>query len=376
MSSRRQSASRPKPSPAPNVKPPARTARGRALGLALLLTLCLAGAAWGWLWTRPGPTHEEQLGDLYLAQKRFPEAVAAYTKAATLAPTDGTLFLRLNRADLAVGDVKGAEAAAKRAADLRPDDPDAVGLYGMLENRQNNPAAALAALRRAHALRPEDRDYLLGLVNLEIQAVTLGPAEQDLTPYLQTHPTDAWACHLMGVIWELKSHTPAGWQTALAYEQRAQQGLPDDPRVCLTLGDLYLSLDRPADGLAAFQTGRRLLPNSEAMLHGLIQADNRLGDHKAAAQTAADLQRVAARHQRIPFLRERLALDPTDVASGLALARLEEEEGDDGTSRGLLTDLLRRAPRDPRLHRALAGFYLRHHRPDLASRVERLDYTP
>ena len=408
MSSRRP-ALRPKPSSAPHRNPPALLTRGRVICLGLLLILCLAGAVEGWLWTRPGPAHERrglaalaqgrpaeaeqewrqgiqedpralgcyaQLGDLYLAQKRFSEAAAAYTAAVHLAPTDGTLFLRLNRAALAAGDVPGAEAAAKRAADLRPEDPDAVGLYGLLENRQNNPAAALAALRRAHTLRPSDRDYLLELVNLEIQAVALGPAEQDLTPYLQTHPTDAWACHLMGVIWELKSHTPAGWQTALAYEQRAQAGLPDDPRVCLTLGDLYLSLDRPAESRAAFQAGRKLLPNSEAMLHGLVQADSRLGDRKAAAAVAAALQTLAARHQRISFLRERMTLDPADVASGLALARLEEEEGEDGASRGLLTGLLRRAPRDPRLHRALADFYLRHHRPDLASRAARLDDAP
>lgn len=391
----------------PHKKPPARL--WRALGLALLLAAC-AASFWYWRqYARPGASHDRQaqqdaaegrpgdaerewlqgiredasyapcyvhLGDLYMQARRFPDAVTEYNAAAKLAPGDGMLFLQLNRADLAVHDVRGAEAAAKRAADLLPDNADAAGLYGLLEVQQKNNPAALAPLRRAHHLRPSDRDYLLALVPIEIEDVAFAQAQSDLAPYLQAHPTDYWACHLMAVIFELKSHDPADWKTALAYEQRAAAGLPGDPRVYLTLGDLYLDLDRPADALSAFQTGQRLLPNSEAMWHGLVGSYSRLGEKRQAAAATLALQRLAARHQRITYLQEQMILRPADAVPGLALARLEEEDGDDGAARSILMDLLRQAPHDPRPHRALADFYQRRGRPRLAQQAARLDYMP
>ena len=316
------------------------------------------------------------LGDLYVQAGRFPEAVTEYGTAAQRTPNDGTLFLKINRADLAVHDLKGAEAAAKRAADLLPNDADAAGLYGLFEARQQNDPAALAPLRRAHQLRPSDRDYLLELVRIEIENVAFAQAQSDLAPYLQTHPNDYWACHLMGVIFEMKSQQPGDFQTALAYEQRAAAGLPNDPRVYITLGDLDLDLDRPDDALQAFQKGQRLLPNSEAMWHGLVRCYTRLNEPKQVAASAAALQRIAARHQRITYLQEQMALHPDNVTSGLALAQLEQEEGDEGTDYAILRSLWLRVPRDSRLHRALADFYRRQHRPDLAVQALRLGYTP
>lgn len=316
------------------------------------------------------------LGDLYLSEKRYGEAASAYQSAAKLTPQDGLLFLNLNRAELAAGDVKAAEEASRRAADLRPDDPDALGLYGLFEVRQKNDPAALAPLSRAHQLRPDDRDYLVELVRIEIENVAFVQAEQDLAPYLQAHPSDGWACHLMGVIFELKSYDPANWKTALTYEQRAQALLPNDPRVYMTLGDLYFDLNRPADGLKAFQMGRRLLPNSEAMLHGLVKGYNRTGNRPAAAASAAALQILAARHQKITYLQEQMSLNPANVASGIALARLEEEVSDPATALNILGHLVQNAPQDPRPHQALSDFYLRHQRPGLAKQALRLDYRP
>ena len=314
----------------------------------------------------PGRVH---LGDLYAQAGRFPEAVTEYTAAAKITPNDGKLFLRLNRADLAVHDIRGAEAAAKRAADLLPDDPDAAGLYGLFEVQQKNDPVALAPLRRAHQLRPADRDYLVELVRIEIENVAFTQAQNDLAPYLQAHPADAWACHLMGVIFEMKSQKPADLQTALAYEQRAVSGLPDDPRLYITLGDLYLDLDRPADALRAFQRGQKLLPNSEAMWHGLVRSYGRLNDKTQVAVSALALQKVAERHQQITYFQGRLAAKPADIGSGLALARLEQEEGDEAANYAILMSVLRYVPREPRLHRALADFYRRQGRPDLAKKA-------
>lgn len=316
------------------------------------------------------------LGDLYLQQQRFPDAVAEYTTATRLSPNDGGLFLRLNRAALAVKDVPTARAAAKRAAELRPDDAAAVGLYGMLEKQYENRPEALRALRRAHALRPDDEDYLHELVKLEMTVLDMAAAERDLAPWLQTHPDDAWGCHLMAVLYEQKPRSPATLQTALGYELRAQAGRPDDLHVASELGNLYSLLNRPADALRVYQAGLRVDPRDEAMLHGLAVCYGRLGQTAAASRAAARLQVQSTRRQRITHLKDLLSLNPSDVASGLELARLQEQGDDDSAAYALLTGLVRRTPADARPRRALAQFFLRHDRPGLAQRILQPDYVP
>ncbi|MDQ2687626.1 MAG: tetratricopeptide repeat protein [Armatimonadota bacterium] len=316
------------------------------------------------------------LGDLFLRQQRFPEAVAVYTVAAKLSPQDGTLFLRLNRADLAVNDIPAARAAAKRAAELRPDDPDAVGLYGMLENKNNNLPAALTALRRAHELRPDDADYLHALVRLEMNMQNMADAERDLTPWLNAHPDDAWGCHLMAAIFEQKPHTPDTLKAALDYELRAQAGRPNDLHVTGALGELYLFLNRTPDALRVYQSGLRQDPHSEEMLHGLLRCYGRLGQAGQAAQVSATLQQESARHQRMTHLKDVTSLNPADIPSGVELARLQEQEGDDAEAYRLYVRLVTHSPSDPRPRRALADFYRRHDRPGLAQQVLRPDFTP
>ena len=49
----------------------------------------------------------------------------------------------------------------------------------------------------------------------------------------------------MGVVYEKKPPTPQNLNTALGYEERARAGLPDDLRVYVSLGSLYLASHRP-----------------------------------------------------------------------------------------------------------------------------------
>ena len=316
------------------------------------------------------------LGDLYMQQQRFPEAVAEYAAASKLAPHDGTLFVRLNQAALAVNDVPAARAAAKRAAELLPDDADAVGLYGLLENRYNDLPAALPALRRAHTLRPDDPDYLHALVRLEMNMQNMGDAERDLTPWLQAHPGDAWGCHLMAAIFEQKPHAPDTLATALGYELRAQAGMPNDLRVEGALGELYFFMNRTSDALRVYQSGLRQNPHSEEMLHGLLRCYGRLGQADQAAQTSVRLQQESARHQRITHLKDVVSLNPSTVVPALELARLDEQDGDDGAAYNLYVKTVRRQPADSRPRRALSDFYRRHARPGLAQQVLRPDFMP
>ena len=317
-----------------------------------------------------------RLGDLYMQQKRIQEADAQYTAASKLTPNDGTLFFKLHFAALAVGDVPAARAAAKRAAELLPNDADAVGQYGLLESHSNNPAAALAALRRAHALRPDDPDFFHELVLREMTTGDFPAAEQLLTSWLPAHPQDAWACHLMAVVYEKKPPTPPTLQTALGYEKRAQAGLPDDLRIYITLGTLSLAANRPADALRAYQAGLRLEPTSGLMLHGLMTCYTRMGQPQQAAAAAARLQTTTMLINRIAHLQDTLRLNPSDVAAGLELAHLEDVDNNPSGAQNYYQQLMHTTPHDQRIRAALAAFYLRHGKPEMAKQAMRLDFVP
>ena len=379
------------------------------MALALLLA-ALLGGFWAWRQAnRPGLLHAQQgaadaaagqfpqaeqewlagvrddpespecyvhLGDLYVQQKRFRDAVRNYAAASRLSPQDGTIFFRLRFVNQAVGDTVGARAAAKRAAELLPNDADAVGQYGLLESKNNNSAAALSALRHAHALRPDDTDFLHELVLREMIADNFAGAEALLGPWLQAHPSDSWACHLMGVVYEKKMPTPDVLRTALGYEERARAGRPDDLRVYVTLGALYLASHRTSDALRAYQAGQRLEPTSGLMLHGLVTCYSQLGKPQLAARAAATLQATTALVNRIAHLQDALKLNPHDVTGGLELARLEEQDENPKGAQGYYLQLLRAVPGDPRLRPALAAFYRRQGQPDMARQALRPDFMP
>lgn len=386
-----------------------RTRPWRVLGLILALTgLVAACLAWR-QYTRPGAAHSRagqealsaqrpadaeqewlqgikedptsadcyvQLGDLYMAQKRYPEAVAKYGDASRLSPQDGWLFVKLTQAELAVGDKKAAEAAAKRAAALLPDNADAWGLYGLIEQDLFNQPDALAALRRAHELRPTDRDYLLGLVRTEANNINLPQAERDLAPYLKAHSDDPMACHLMSYLYQQKPRTPDTLQTALNYELKARIGMPDDLRVLIGLGDIYLDMNRNQEALRVYQDGLKRHPDSEEMLHGLVNSNTRLGRTSQAASYAARLQALASLHQRISHLKDVLKDAPANVVAGLELGRLQEQDGNDAAAHATYAFMVRQAPQDSRTRLALAGFFRRHGSPNLARQALQPNYVP
>lgn len=387
------SAHKPKSKPAPATQPPRRRG-GLTVALTLVTLLTLGFAAWSWhQTTRPGATHlqagmdaqaahhdtqaEQEwrqgiqedpafadnyaaLGDLYLRQRRFPDAAAQYQAAAKLAPRDGTLFLRLTRAQLGAHKPVEALDAAQRAMALRPDDPDAAGVCGMIAARLSNRPAALTALRRAHALRPDDQDYLLELVRQEINAVDMAGAERDLAQLLQTDPNNGEANRLMALLYKQKPPTPENIQAGLGLAQRACREMPDSADAFLLLGQLHLNAGHVPEALKAFQKAQTLQPNAAEILSGLVTCYTRLHDTARAAQAAAALQTLSARQERIEHLKTTLNVSPGDITARLELARREEDAGDVSAAQSNYAKAARQAPNDPRVMAALAALRRRH----------------
>ncbi len=385
-------------SPKPGPQPAPQAAARRALvPVLLLITLAALGVtAWSWRQgSRPGAAHlragqaaadahqdaaaerewrqgvqedpdfpddHAQLGDLYLREQRFGEAAAEYRAATKLTPDDGSLYLRLHHAELGAHDPQAALEAIGRASQLRPDDPDAAGLCGLLAARMGNRPIALSALRRAHQLKPEDSDYALELARQEMDSLDMAGAERDLAAFLKAHPDDGEANRLMALLYKQKPPTPENIQAALGLAERARAALPDSPDVYLLLGQLRLAAGQTGEALRAFQTARSLNPNAEEILSGLVICYTRLHDLPRAAAAAAELQTLTARRDREEHLKTAVRRNPADNASRLELAQLEEESGDFPAAAGYFLEAVRRAPGDPQTQAALAAFYARHRR--------------
>ena len=386
--------------PAPSEQPAPRqqSAPRRAVVPALLLVILAALGLTAWSWhqsSRPGAAHlragqeaaaahqdalaerewqqgvEEdptfaddyaELGDLYLRELRFGEAAAEYKAAAKLTPDDGTLFLRLHHAYLGAHDPQAALEAIRRASELRPDDPDAAGLCGLLAARMQNRPVALSALRRAHAMKPEDSDYTLELARQEMDSLNMTGAERDLEAFLKSNPDSGEANRLMALLYKQKPPTPGNIQAALALADRARQALPDSPDVYLLLGQLRLAAGETEEALTEFQKARTLNPNAMEILSGLVTCYTRLHDPARAAATAAKLQTLTAQRDQQEHLKTSVQRNPADNAARLELARLEEESGDFSAAASDYLAAVRQAPADSVARSALADFYARHKR--------------
>ena len=314
----------------------------------------------------PGfPDNHAQLGDLYSALGRFPEAAAHYQAATRLTPNDGALFLRLAGAEEAAGDLKATLDAAGKAAALQPEDAGVVGDYGIRAAKFNQPMRALSPLKRAHALAPDNADVLIYLVRVELQLHDIAGAERTLTPFVQRHPDNAEACYLMASLLNQKPLTPDTLRMALDYAHRAHRAAPDNAEASVLLGQLCLAAGNAVDALAAFRQAQAVTPHSLAALHGLLACYSRLHRTALAERASADLTAEAARRAQMARISDRLTAAPADTTAALTLAHFREENGELLLALGYYQQALHHAPQDPRARAALADFLRRtgRHKP-------------
>lgn len=300
-----------------------------------------------------------QLGALYAAQGRFADAAAQYGAAARLSPKDGTLFLRLARAEESAGEIDAAVPAALKAAALRPDDAETQEYAGTLAARMNQPKQALPLLRRAHELSPDNSDTLIYLVRAEIQVQDLAGAERDLAPFLQRHPESGEAAYLMGYLLEQKPLTPPILQAALGYAKQAYRAAPSREDVCILLGQLELENRNFPAALVAFRQGQKVAPQSLPVLHGLITCYVRLKQPAIAAKTQAILDASLARKAKIAAQVDRLRLHPEDTNAALEMARLQEADGNLTLAETYYRQAVHYAPQNLPARAALAAFLRR-----------------
>ena len=404
--------SRPRPSGKTPPAPHRNTKRDRLVLVVSTLALVAACAYIGWswkTWTSPGMYYYEkgmdyaaakhydlaenawvtgvrkdpkawqcyeQLGAMYAEAKHPAQAALAYEAATKIEPKNGDLFLGLERARSAEGNLPAAFAAARQASVLLPDSEAAVGDYGLLGSKTSHDTEALVALRRALALAPGSAKYLIPMVSLEVAELDPTRAENDLAPYLKAHPEDYQGHYYMAVICNLKPRTPENLRLGIEQAELALPHMLHDPHGYSVIGDLFLAAGRPQAAYQAFMAGFKIDPHSQQMLHGLLYSDTRMGDTKEADLIAARLEQEAARDNQMEHLKHVLGFNHKDTAAVLELAKLYEGTERKRQTFDLFVQATREMPGNLEVRSAFSAFLLRSKQPAMAKQVLHTTFVP
>lgn len=301
----------------------------------------------------------ESLGIMYEALLRHPEAAKYYQKAVSLSPDNGQLWKRLAKMALQIGDNDLALKASARTAALLIDDAEAQGEYGILAAGRQSRDAALKALSRAHELAPDKQRYLTALVAVLLDGDDVPGAERVLVPYLKRHPDDGEVNYLMAEVYNHKPRTPENVRLAIQYAEKARTKELANPRVYLTLGQLYLDSQQVQKALEVYEQARQFDPNNVAVISGLMQCYARLGDTAKHRATAALVKKIIARDDLKTRLRHALGFNQKDVKAALQLGEISEAEKNYERARSYFDHAAQSAPKDPQVVQARNDFYSR-----------------
>jgi tetratricopeptide (TPR) repeat protein len=275
----------------------------------------------------------------------FDQAVAAFQKAAELAPNSAIVFLRLGDAYMKQHDYAAAIPPLKRAAELSPDAPavhqllgyallatgyaaDAIphlkiindsGALGIAQLQAGQAAEAVANLQAALAKSPNDPDLLFYL-----SRAATALAGQSLDRLRSVDPNSARGHQALGQTdYEMKMLPEA----AKEYEQ-ALALRPDLPGLRLELGQVFVATSEWVKAEEQFRAEAKLQPGSSEAAYRLGNALLQEGKMKEAAQ---ELQRSDSLSPDMPetlyALGRSAAISDPDVAAHALERVIELEKG-------------------------------------------------
>jgi tetratricopeptide (TPR) repeat protein len=258
-----------------------------------------------------------------------------YGKAAELSPQDGNLWLKYARSLNRVADRQQTIKAARKAAQLLPDNAEAQGQFGLLAAENQERAVAHQALLRAHQLEPNSGSFLAGLVAIELEMGTTGEAEKHVRAFLERHPQHPESNFFMAVICRQKPHTKENVANAIKHGEKALSITRPTWRVRLyeLLGGLYLETSQSHKAVKYYEMGRKLNPNSPTMASGLMRAYAASGQVVRSQQLAGQVEALVKRDNRKTYLKHALGFSRKDTRAALELAHIFELEKDYGNAR-------------------------------------------
>jgi tetratricopeptide (TPR) repeat protein len=257
----------------------------------------------------------KRLGNLLCEQQLYEAGLAAYAQGIRQAPRDALLHLSLGAAKYALGDVREAKLAYRKALSLKPNFPEAYLNLGNALYHEGSFQAAVVSYRCAIDLRP---NYVKAHCNLGNALSGLSRHQEAVTSYeraLKLESGSSAARHNLGnALLHLRDYGRAEecFRALLEPEQNSAEHHN-------SLGNALLQQRRLAEAEDCYRTALRLKPDYAAAHTNLANA----------------LLALGRRTEMERHYRHALELDPTNPGTqyNLALACLREGNFREGWER-------------------------------------------
>ncbi len=279
------------------------------------------------------------LGNVYLALERYPEATEAFSKATELNPGNALAWDSLGESYRAVKRQAEAEAAYRRAIQLDPTYAWPYHNLALVQVEQQQCEAALSLYRQAIERHGSDQDRAVSWNNLGKVYYALGHRAEAMAAYEQAmklDPAYAWPYNNLGVVYANQGDYEAAltlYRQAIArhnfdreeavswdnlanvltslgrYEEAItayRQAVDLHPAYVIawnSLGNVYQGVARYPEAIAAYQQALKLEPNSALAWNGLGDVYRLLGQQPETAQRRVE--------QAIEAYQRAITLDPT-----------------------------------------------------------------
>ncbi len=307
------------------------------------------------------------LGLLFVAQRRFKEALDALQIAVRLKPDDPLTRYNLGVTYASLGQTDRAAVAFQDAIRLKPDDPITHYNLGILHHLQGDHEAAISPLQTAVRLKPDFAvAYLtLGIALANTQSLTR--AEDALREAIRLSPENADAHYNLGVVYIEMGH----YDRAVEVLERAVSHNPEHADAHFNLGRAYEALGRYDEAVAAFKQAAQFNPDYADLHFNLGIAHTEAGRFEEAIHALHTARRIypqdpliyhnmgiayrnAGRFEEAEnAFREALRLNPHLADIHLSLGSLQLDMGHYEQGLSSIREAVRLTPKNADAHRYL-----------------------
>lgn len=248
-----------------------------------------------------------QLGKLRFMQKKFPEGIALLEQALDRDPNSIEAMRMLVGYDMYMKQPDKAEARVAAQIAKSPNNSFFYDLLASLQAQGKKLDLATATAQKAMSINSSDGDAVSMYAQIQVLRGQTGNAVGVWEQWMKTHPADAAALAVLGMLEESRSNRPK----AEMYYKRALQIQPLQAVAANNLAYMMLMNGENSDvALTLAQTARRSMPNSPSTADTLAWAYYT----KGAFGFARDLLEEATKEQ---------ANDPTmEYHLGMVYSRL------------------------------------------------------
>jgi len=311
------------------------------------------------------------LGDAYLSEERYDQAVQPLEMAAALTPDRAHIHCRLADAYLHTRDRDAAVGSIQAALKQEPNCPRGHLVAGEQWLRDDDLTRALAEFREAARLAPGSplAFQRAGYILLDLDRPA--EAEKVLLEGLRADQDNIGLHVQLGRLYALRSSDPAALTLAESHYLRALQGNPNAATVKASLGEVALQAGKKEDARRWWERALEENRNEMKALYGLGQMLLTSGK-RAEGQALLKRYATAQKFQReVTALRMQTTTRPTK-ALRLRFARLSLDAGHADEAERQLAVLLREYPADPVVRGLQGDLYMLQQREEDAQREYRL----